>query len=244
MKVTDGRPIGPTRGVGRISGARAPTRAGEVRAPRSIVDVARFLGIPEDELTPNVRAGLERLLEEVDRMRRETEQLNKRVQFLERLADEDTLTPMLNRRAFVRELSRVIAYAERYRTTSSVLYFDVNGMKDINDRYGHAAGDAALTHVANTLLANLRGSDVVGRLGGDEFGTILHQASLDTARTKGQELAQRIKERPFHHDGNELYVDVAFGAFAFDGQGSADEILDHADREMYAHKRRGRDRQY
>ena len=241
MKVSGVSPVTRSRGVGRTAGASNVAPAGTMQPARSVVDVARFLGITEEELTPNVRTGLERLLEEVDRLRKDTEQLVKRVEYLERLADEDFLTPILNRRAFVRELSRVIAYAERYRSTSSVLYFDINGMKAINDTHGHAAGDAALNHVAGVLLANVRGSDVVGRLGGDEFAAILHQSDLDAARRKGEELVEAIRARPLVYAGKTITLDSAVGAFAFNGERSADEILDHADQQMYADKRRTRE---
>ncbi|MEE8145917.1 MAG: diguanylate cyclase, partial [Kiloniellales bacterium] len=89
---------------------------------------------------------------EVQRLRDELERAKKRLNQLEALADRDALTPVLNRRAFVRELSRMMAFTVRYKTPSSVLYFDVNGMKQINDSLGHAAGDAALNHLAGVLV--------------------------------------------------------------------------------------------
>ena len=85
------------------------------------------------------------------------------------LADEDSLLPVINRRAFVRELSRAMSFAQRYTQPSSLAFFDVNNMKTINDELGHAAGDAALMHVAEMLLEHVRHSDVVGRLGGDQW---------------------------------------------------------------------------
>src|SRR5581483_1972703 len=100
-------------------------------------------------------------------------QANARIVELERLADEDALMPVANRRAFVRELSRMIAFTQRYGLPSSVVYFDINGMKQINDSHGHTAGDAALQHIAKILVDNIRSSDLVGRLGGDEFAVIL-----------------------------------------------------------------------
>ena len=239
MKVTGSTPVRPGSGTTRTSrtrksGARATEAA---TARRSVEDVATFLGITEAELTANVRTGLARLLQEVDRMRREMAAMAKRVAYLEQLADEDPLTPIMNRRAFVRELTRQMAYAERYDVPSSVLYFDVNGMKDINDTYGHGAGDVALNHVANMLLANLRTSDIVGRLGGDEFAAILHQADLQAARVKAADLATAISETPFDYDGQSITMQISVGAFAFDGKLSPDEVLDQADREMYAQKR-------
>ena len=239
MKIQDtgraGRP-----GVRRsLSPAVPATDTPAAAGSPSVGDVASFLGIPEPELTPSVREGLSRLLAEVGRLRRDNDILTKRVAYLERLADEDPLIPILNRRAFVRELSRIMAYCERYRVVSSVLYLDVNGLKALNDHHGHAAGDAALTHVAQTLLSQVRSSDVIGRLGGDEFGVILNQAGLDIAKTKGAQLAQAVRETPFFWHEQELRVDVAVGAFAFDGLSSATDVLDRADQEMYAHKHSG-----
>ena len=124
------------------------------------------------------------LLDEVSRLRQELDLTRKRISHLERMADEDSMLPIANRRAFVRELTRLISYSERYGTAGSVLYFDLNGMKEINDRYGHPAGDEALRHFARLLVANVRDSDVVGRLGGDEFGVILAQADEAQARDK------------------------------------------------------------
>ena len=92
------------------------------------------MGIPEAEFTPKVRAAIMALMEEVDRLRRELQQTPARIAYLEQLADEDSLPPIANRRAFVRELSRMMSFAERYDTPASVIYFDVNDLKVINDR--------------------------------------------------------------------------------------------------------------
>ncbi len=83
------------------------------------------------------------------------------------------MVPVANRRAFVRELTRIVAYSERYNSVSSILYFDIDGFKEINDQYGHVAGDAALQHISEIFVLNVRESDVVDRLGDDEFGVIL-----------------------------------------------------------------------
>lgn len=228
------KPVARTPSVAKVEASASVQETGPVR---SVQEVAAFLGIPEVELTDNVKRGLEQLISEVDRLRRDGEAKDRRIQHLEQLADEDPLMPVLNRRAFVRELNRMMAYAERYRVPSSVLYFDVNGMKAINDRYGHAAGDAALSHIAGLLLDNVRSSDVVGRLGGDEFGVLLAQADEAAATLKGQQLATLIANTAFTSRGQTLTVGAAVGAFSFDGSGEATEILDRADRAMYERKR-------
>lgn len=239
MRITDKGPAQPAARIRPASGvsAPAPAEASSTAPARSIGEVATYLGIPETELTPSVREGLSKLMAEVDRLRQDSEEKDRRISYLERLADEDPLMPILNRRAFVRELSRMMAFTDRYGGVSSVVFFDVDGMKAINDTHSHAAGDDALTHVASTLLNNVRGSDVVGRLGGDEFGVLLVQADQTAANSKGASLAEQISSTPFSHEEKSLNVAVSYGAYAFSGVGEPDEILSAADRAMYARKR-------
>lgn len=233
MKVRDTGPVrGPTQ-VARTTETAAPAAE---KAPRTVADVTSILGIPEHELTPHVRAAIVKLMEEVDRLRRELEQSMARIGYLEALADEDTLLPVPNRRAFVRELTRMMAFAERYGTPSSLLYFDINSMKDINDEFGHAAGDAALAHVADILVKNIRSSDIVGRLGGDEFGVILAYADAETASEKAQLLAEAIESAPFRWNDQPVKITMAVGAYTFKGGEDAGQALDAADRAMYVRK--------
>ena len=208
-----------------------------VRASAEPVDTATVLGIPEAEVTPKVRAALDQLISEVHHLRLELEHVKKRALHLEMLADQDALTPSLNRRAFIRELSRVLAFAERYQAPSSLVYFDVNEMKQINDGLGHAAGDAALRHVATVLLENVRSFDIVGRLGGDEFAVILVQVDGDAALTKAHTLAEAISAQPAAWNGSDLDVHVAFGVHTFSQAEPVDVALHSADRAMYARKR-------
>lgn len=203
------------------------------RAP----DQASIMGIPEAELTPKVRAAIGQLLEEVQNLRQELEQARRRVDHLEQLADQDTLTPVLNRRAFVRELSRVMAYSERYGAASAILFFDVDGLKLINDTHGHAAGDAALSHVAAVLMQQVRGSDIVGRLGGDEFGVILAQVDSQGAQTKASQLAEAIESQPVAWNGVSLSVGASVGVHSLLPGQEAQEALEAADRAMYERKR-------
>src|ERR1700712_1291455 len=151
----------------RVEGAPSPDGAD------GVLPAANVLGIPEAEFTPRVRDAIMGLMGEVDNLRRELSQTRARLDEAEKTADQDHLLPLLNRRAFVRELTRYIAFSGRYNTPASLIYFDMNHLKRINDTYGHAAGDAALKHFAETLLGHVRDSDCVGRLGGDEFGVLL-----------------------------------------------------------------------
>ncbi len=240
MKITSrpqiGRPaaVSAPGGAARTAGATASAGAGQAQAA---VPVTSLMGIPAEEVTPKVRIAIETLMKEVERLRHDVEEMKRRNADLERLADEDALLPVSNRRAFVRELSRAMSFAQRYNQPSSLGFFDVNNMKTINDVYGHSAGDAALMHVARSLLSNVRHSDVVGRLGGDEFGVVFSQIDDDMARAKTAELASKISSEPVRWNNTEFQVTIAFGSYTFEGSEDADAALSAADQAMYEQKR-------
>jgi diguanylate cyclase (GGDEF)-like protein len=232
--------IGTPKSVGGASAA-SPTALRRVDAASTptisrVPDSASVMGIPESEFTPKVRAAILSLLAEVDRMRRDLEDSRSRIAYLEKLADEDPLAPVANRRAFVRELSRMMSFADRYGTSSSLLFFDMDNMKAVNDVYGHPAGDAAIRYVAETLMANLRDSDTVGRLGGDEFGVILVGTDDAAAHQKGAQLAGAIEQGNFSWQGKPVQIGITFGAFSFSGGSDPSQILAEADRAMYVKK--------
>jgi diguanylate cyclase (GGDEF)-like protein len=199
-------------------------------------DPVSLLGLPEQELTPSARAALHHLIEEVGRIREELAQAELRLAELERLANEDSLAPISNRRAFLRDLARTSAYVERYGASCSLLYFDVNGLKAINDTFGHAAGDAALIHVAEVLLSQTRSSDMVGRLGGDEFGVLLARGDEAAALRKAERLADAVAGAQLSWKGTIIPLSVAYGAHRL-GPGEDPQVaLAAADRAMYRHK--------
>ena len=237
MKIGDNRPLGsPSAARTGVRDAARAYAGTEASAPRATEDSTTILGIPETELTPKVREAIMKLMHEVETLRRELDRTHERLNHMEKLADLDPLAPIANRRAFVRELTRAISFAERYQSPSSLVYFDVNGFKAINDNYGHAAGDKALLHVASVLLERVRESDVVGRLGGDEFGVILAQTSETRAREKAMQLAEAIENEPVAWEGTDLLIKVAYGITTFQGGESVNDALAAADREMYERK--------
>ncbi|WP_300543550.1 GGDEF domain-containing protein [Maricaulis sp.] len=222
--------------TGKSDGARktgSTSAAGDTAAPR---DAASIMGVPEAELTPNVQRALLSLMGEVDQLRKETERLRGRVRELESLADHDALLPVLNRRAFLREVSKALALAERHNAPSALVYLDLNGFKTINDTHGHAAGDAALHHVAGLLTAHIRETDAVGRLGGDEFGVVLTLTGRDGAEAKAQELVEIIETTPFTHKDESLTVGAAWGCQPLTAGHKAEEAMAQADAAMYARK--------
>ena len=213
--------------------ALALPEAQPAAAPGDIVDIA---GIAETELTPNVRRALAALMAEVEQLRRQLEDTRQRIGYLEKLADEDPLMPVVNRRAFVRELTRMMAYSQRYGVPASIVYFDINSMKQVNDAYGHSAGDAVLLAVAKVLLDNVRTADVVGRLGGDELGVVLVQTDQTLAERKAEELAALIESHVVAWEGHSLHISVAYGIHTFAQGDSAGAVIDAADRAMYQSK--------
>lgn len=234
MEIRDSKPVAGTAAARRAE-ARKP--ADSVAATPAVSDVLTLAGISEAELTPKLRQALMGLMAEVDQLRRELGEARARIGYLERLADEDPLMPIANRRAFVRELTRMMSFAQRYGTTASIVYFDINNLKQINDKFTHAAGDAALLQVARVLVDNVRNTDVVGRLGGDELGVLLVQADQPLAEQKAAQLAAAVAMKPLIWQGHEIPLGVAYGVYSFSGGENAGDALDAADRAMYQAKR-------
>jgi diguanylate cyclase (GGDEF)-like protein len=220
-------------------GARSGPPPGGAKAAARLAALEALIasaGPEHGDLSSGWREVMATLVAEVARLRAELERVRARAEHLERLADEDALMPVANRRAFMRELSRLLALARRYGTESSVVYLDLNDLKLINDQHGHNAGDAALMHVAHVLVENVRHADVVARLGGDEFGVLLVKADQTVAGEKAAALAQAVAERPLPWGGTMLTLSVAFGAHSFHGSETLDEVLEAADRAMYVVK--------
>jgi diguanylate cyclase (GGDEF)-like protein len=144
---------------------------------------------------------------------------------------------VLNRRAFMRELGRISTFAQRYGADASLVYFDLDGFKSVNDRFGHAAGDAALKTVAERLVANVRDSDIVGRLGGDEFAVILVQADLETARAKADSLVRVIERTPVTFGDWSAPLHITAGVRQIEPGADPETALAEADATMYVRKR-------
>jgi diguanylate cyclase (GGDEF)-like protein len=201
------------------------------------VDKTAFLGLGEDDLTPAVQAAVQTLLSEIDDLRGEVARLKAKLSEAEDLADRDPLTPVLNRRAFVRELGRIRTFSERYDSPASLVYFDLDGFKSVNDRFGHAAGDSALQAVAQRLAGNIRDSDIVGRMGGDEFAVILVQADKATAEAKAASLARVIETSPIQFGDWSAPLHISYGVREITPDLDPDTLIAEADAAMFARKR-------
>lgn len=233
MKITGAR-TEPFSSIRRRALTQAGAQAGVAAAP---ADQAAFLGLTEADLTPPVLAAIQTLLGEVDDLRGEVARLKARLAEVEGLADRDPLTPLLNRRAFLRELNRVRTFGQRYGAPASLVFFDLDGFKSVNDRFGHAAGDAALKAVAERLISNVRESDIVGRMGGDEFGVILVQADQAVAEAKAAALAHAIEREPMEFGDWSAPLHVSYGVRQIDPALEPETQVAEADAAMFAAKR-------
>jgi diguanylate cyclase (GGDEF)-like protein len=192
------------------------------------------------ELTPRVRALIVQQMDENELLAAALADMRARVDELERLVDSDTLTPLPNRRRFLRELDRVVQHSRRYRTPAFVMYVDLDGLKAINDAHGHFAGDAALIHVADILAKNLRTTDVVARIGGDEFGLLLEHLDAAAANDKAARLAAAVAEAPLDLGGTRITLSLSIGLTEVKADDSCDAVLARADAAMYAAKGQAR----
>jgi diguanylate cyclase (GGDEF)-like protein len=237
MKIERTNTTRATRSVGAATYARQAEAVATTASTPAAGAAASVLGIPESEFTPRVRDAIVTLMGEVDSLRRELAATKARLEEAEKNADQDQLLPVLGRRAFVRELTRYIAFTGRYGTPASLIYFDLNGFKTVNDTHGHAGGDAALKNFAQVLSDNVRDSDCVGRLGGDEFGVLLSHADQDQAHRKADILAEKLRGSPTRWNNATIPVSFAYGAFELKAGDDADMAMARADEAMYAHKR-------
>ncbi len=200
-------------------------------------DRIAMLGIPEQQLTEPVILALSALFEKMDDLGLELSQTKEQLKELESLVDVDTLAPIPNRRAFMRRLEWAISMLDRYNHPSSIVYFDLNGFKLINDTYGHAAGDMAIRHVAEILTNAKRESDFLARLGGDEFTVLMYFADHAIAERRAHEIATKIASTPFLFNGQPLFITASVGFHSIRKGEKAEEALHAADQSMFGNKR-------
>jgi len=163
--------------------------------------------------------------------------LRLRILELEHAADTDPLVAVYNRRAFLREIARAQNVMERYDMLSTIIFFDLNGFKSVNDRYGHGIGDQLLKKIGVVLQDGVRDCDMVARLGGDEFGILLFKTDVKVARAKAQTLSCRIAEQKVKMPTGNVGIGAAWGVSPCEPGDTVEQVLARADRAMYMAKR-------
>ncbi len=160
-------------------------------------------------------------------------QANRRLQIL---ASTDWLTSCLNRRAFTNAVNARLA------ASGVLLIIDADNFKAINDRHGHDRGDEVLQIMATAIRDNVREDDLVGRIGGEEFGVFLPGAGLETASAIAERIRRAVQTTPFAPDGSSIRMTVSIGGACFEGASSFSALFRAADQRLYGVKQSGRNR--
>ena len=173
------------------------------------------------------------LLDQIQQLTEQVARLEQQVCDLDRLAHVDPLVPCANRRGMMRELESMIAQHERHGVPAAVLFLDLDGLKMLNDSFGHEGGDAALIHVAEQLQAGVRTEDCVARLGGDEFCILLDRADEASAIETAGRLVNLVAGDDFLFNGQPMPLSVAIGMTQVERGDTPAAVLARADQAMY-----------
>ncbi|MDA0150390.1 sensor domain-containing diguanylate cyclase [Vibrio sp. LaRot3] len=161
---------------------------------------------------------------------------------LKKLSETDELTGVLNRRAFINDLERDFNTNSQCGHNLACLMVDIDHFKEINDLVGHLSGDAVIAQVAQICKGLIRGSDYIGRLGGEEFGIVLNNTNAIQAYDIAERIRQSITDTPCHVDGHSIHPTVSIGVAELNSDvSSVKSLLVEADKAMYYSKRTGRD---
>jgi two-component system cell cycle response regulator len=157
-------------------------------------------------------------------------------------ATRDGLTGLFNRREIDLQAEAAVSFADRQGSQLSCLMTDIDHFKQINDRFGHAAGDAVLREAAQRIVAACRASDVVGRYGGEEFMLLLPETCAEDAVTTGDKLRRVLSERPIEVGGLSIPITVSVGVAGWEQSMAAPAHYEAADQALYRAKELGRNR--
>jgi diguanylate cyclase (GGDEF)-like protein len=160
-----------------------------------------------------------------------------------RLMTVDGLTEVHNKRYFHEQLDREASRSRRYERTFSLVVFDLDHFKQVNDTHGHLAGDAVLRQLAQIVRANVRRDDTLARIGGEEFGLILPEVGIDGARALAEKIRVAVEDATFRFEGQTIPVTVSLGVAQWGaGVDEGDALVRKADAALYEAKRGGRNR--
>ena len=173
---------------------------------------------------------------EIRRLKRKLAEAMAQIQELRASADTDHLLNIANRRGFERELNRAISFIKRYRAAGALIVLDIDRLKPVNDTFGHAAGDQVLKAIAGVLSRQVRASDVIGRLGGDEFGLLLWNLTEADAHAKAAALEAEIDRLSFVFDGRTVNAGASAGVAVLGAHSEPGRALEEADCAMYVRK--------
>ena len=236
---------GDVRGLGvtsvgellQVLGPELSSARGRGGEPAFLIDGQRTSGRHEVWAIPSEAIVRVDILPEEAGLRYGFDEFVPRISHLERMADEDSMLPIANRRAFMQRLNWSLGMLKRYKTPATLLYFDLNDFKRINDTFGHAAGDVALRHVVAIVSQCKRSSDFIGRLGGDEFAVVMDFADQAAVEKCAARIAEKISAQPLLLGDLPVTLSVSYGVATLLPEDTLESVLDRADKAMYTHKR-------
>lgn len=177
---------------------------------------------------------------------RQSEELQRMNEQLKHLSITDPLTGLYNRRQFQELMNTEVQLSIRHNDPNSLLVIDIDYFKKINDQYGHTSGDQVLRHIAGLLVDNVRRSDMVCRVGGEEFVVCLRRALAEYALLVAEKLRKKIQDTPLKLGNEIIPVTISLGVSSIPGIGqqvrTAEELFDQADKALYYSKQSGRNR--
>ena len=160
-----------------------------------------------------------------------------RIRELEALSTTDELTGLHNRRGLQEFMTRTLASARRHREDGIVAFLDLNDFKEINDRYGHDTGDIALQKFAENIQKNLRSSDFVARIGGDEFVFVLTRTNVENGRTRALAIQREVSATSIPARGRKIFLKASMGIVPYTGDSEFCNLMSSADHAMYENKK-------
>lgn len=219
----------PVATSGGQSGSSGRQGQAEDRRPRApVVDVASVLSMPDHVMPAAIQDAFLQLVEEVERLRDEVERVRMHESYLIAAADRHPFLPVLNRRAFLAGLARLLTASERAELPGSLAYFHVDGIETLRRRHGLLAGDAALAFIVAAMQTELRQTDLVCYLDASDFAVALAVASDEGATAKIDRIVAALKNAPLFWQEHLVPIKVTVGLVHFAPGMTADQALSEA----------------
>ena len=190
------------------------------------------IGIPDEQLTDEVRSAIARLVDENSLLRASLAELRERVGELEESNDLDELTGLPNHKQFLAQLERFVGSCGRHGAAAALLTIDIRGLREINERNGQVAGDAALTHVARLLKGLIRTSDVAARTEGAAFSLLLDHLDGDSAIDTGERIARYIADNPLDLGNARVTLGATVSVATILPGDKVEDVLDRSQRNL------------
>ena len=204
------------------------------------------LHIATKQLESEIKVVNQEVQEQNIRLKNQSNELQKTNEQLKLLSISDPLTDLFNRRHFDILLKKEISFAQRHENSVSLILFDIDHFKKINDQYGHSVGDAVLCAIAKNIQNNTRKSDICCRIGGEEFAIICKETDREQIRLITENLRHKLEQHTIRSNRNEINVTASYGMMTYsytpEQPLSPDDVYHYADMAMYHSKNNGRNR--